>query len=86
MNLKVGTKLKSKHSGKVCTVIDIDEKWDRFGVEWDVKTRGCKANHEISKAHLYFTIVKTLTKDIERADEFLSRANRGLDDNWREYD
>jgi hypothetical protein len=86
MDLTVGTRLKSKHSGKACTITEINEKWDWFAVKWDRLSQGCQKFHELSTAYLYFTVVKPLTKEIERADEFLSRANRGLDGNWREYD
>lgn len=86
MDLEVGMRLKSKSTGKLCTIEEINEKWDWFSVVWDRKTRGCKDRHEIGKVSLYFTVVRSTTKQIERADEFLKRANGGLDDSWREYD
>lgn len=86
MELEVGMRLRSKTSHRLGTVKEINTKWAWFTMEWDKKRRGDKSVIDTDDVFLYFTVVSTKTKNIERADSFLKRANNGLDDHWREYD
>lgn len=86
MHVQVGARLRSDYSNKVGTVEKINEKWDWFKMRWDKPISRERVIFTLSTAGNNFSRVRSETENIERADEFLRRANGGLDDSWREYD